>query len=123
MKRFIFFRSDRLGDFLTLTGILNSIKTKYKNSNITLVCSPLNYTLVKHYKNIDCVHIYDRKFSLIKKISIFFRIINNQYFCSFSLDGKSFSNLCTFFIKSKYKLGLVYKFKFLNIWFSKPNFL
>ena len=53
MKKFIFFRNDRLGDFIILTNILKSIKEKYKDSHITVVCSPLNYGLVKKYKIVN----------------------------------------------------------------------
>ena len=123
MKKFIFFRNDRLGDFLILTNILKSIKEKYTNSHITVVCSPLNYNLVKKYKIIDQVYVYNKKDSFFKTISLLRKIINYKYYASFAVDGKSFSNLCNFLIKAKYKLGLVYNYKIFNLWFSKPNFL
>ena len=123
MKKFIFFRNDRLGDFIILTNIIKSIKKKYKDSHITILCSPLNYHLVKKYKIIDRVYIYSKQISFLKKISLLNKIINNNYYASFAVDGKSFSNLCNFLIKAKYKLGLVYRYKLLNFWLSKPNFL
>ena len=123
MKRFIFFRNDRLGDFIILTNIVRSIKKKYKNSHITILCSPLNYRLIKKYKIIDQVYIYSKQISIFKKISLLNKIISNNYYASFAVDGKSFSNLCNFLIKAKYKLGLVYNYKLFNFWFSKPNFL
>ena len=123
MKRFIFFRNDRLGDFIILTNIVRSIKEKYKDSHITILCSPLNYNLIKKYKIIDQVYIYSKQISIFKKISLLNKIISNNYYASFAVDGKSFSNLCNFLIKAKYKLGLVYNYKLFNFWFSKPNFL
>ena len=123
MKKFIFFRSDRLGDFLTLTGILKSIKKKYKDSHITFVCSPLNYNLVKYYEEIDRIYIYNKKSSFLKKISLFRKIIKKSFYCSFAVDGKSFSNLCNFFISAKHKFGLVYRSKLYNFWVLKPNIL
>ena len=57
MKKFIFFRNDRLGDFLILTNIIKSIKEKYKDSHITVVCSPLNYDLVKRYRIVNQLYI------------------------------------------------------------------
>ncbi len=122
MKRFIFFRNDRLGDFLILTSILKSIKEKYKDSHITVVCSPLNYALVKKYKIINQVYIHSKKNSIFKKISLLLKINKSKYYASFAVDGKSFSNLCNFLIKAKYKLGLVYKYRIFKMWFSKPNF-
>jgi len=122
MKKFIFFRNDRLGDFLILTNIIKSIKEKYRDSHITVVCSPLNYSLVKKYKIINQVYSYNKKDSFFKKISLLRKINNSDYYASFAVDGKSFSNLCNFLIKSKYKLGLVYNYKIFNLWLSKPNF-
>ena len=123
MKKFIFFRNDRLGDFLILTSIIKSIKKSFKDSHITVLCSSLNYNLVKKYKIIDKVFVYNKKVSFLKKISLFRKISNNSYYASFAVDGKSFSNICNFYIKAKYKLGLVYKYKLFNFWFSKPNFI
>ena len=122
MKKFIFFRNDRLGDFLILTNILKSIKEKYKDSHITVVCSPLNYSLVKKYKIINQVYLYNKKDSFFKIISLLRKINKGNYYASFAVDGKSFSNLCNFLIRSKYKLGLVYNYKIFNLWLSKPNF-
>ena len=42
MKKFIIFRTDRLGDFLIITNIIKTIKNKYKDSHITVVGSPYN---------------------------------------------------------------------------------
>ena len=61
MKKFIFFRNDRLGDFLILTNIIKSIKEKYKDSHITVVCSPLNYDLVKRYRIVNQLYIHSKK--------------------------------------------------------------
>jgi len=123
MKRFIFFRNDRLGDFIILTNIIKSIKKKYKDSHITVLCSNLNHDLIKKYQIIDKVYIYNKQISFLKKISLLNKIINNNYYASFAVDGKSFSNLCNFLIKAKYKLGLVYNYRIFNFCFSKPNFL
>jgi ADP-heptose:LPS heptosyltransferase len=123
MKRFIIFRNDRLGDFLILTNIIKKIKDKYKDAHITIVASSFNYKFIKNYKIIDKVYLYNRTDSFFYKISLIRDLFKNKYYASFSVDGKSFSNFCNFIIKSKFKLGLVYKFKFLNIWLTKPNFL
>ena len=111
MKKFIFFRNDRLGDFIILTNILKSIKKKYKDSHITVICSSLNYGLVKKYKIVNQVYIHSKKNSFFKTISLLKKIISTNYYASFAVDGKSFSNLCNFLIKAKYKLGLVYNYK------------
>ena len=122
MKKFIFFRNDRLGDFLILTNIIKKIKEKYKDSHITVIASPYNYKFIKEYNVINKVYLYNKNNSLLSKIFLINNILKSKYFASFAVDGKSFSNFCNFLIKSKYKLGLVYRFKFLNIWLTKPNF-
>ncbi len=123
MKRFILFRSDRLGDFLIITNIIKAIRDKYPKSKITVISSKYNNHFIKKYKIIDNVILYDKTFNLFKKIRIFKKIIQNEYYASFAIDGKSFSFLCNFFLKSKFKFGLFYKFKFLGIPILKPNIL
>ncbi len=122
MRNFIFFRTDRLGDFLIITNIIKSLKNKYPNSKITVVASKFNYHFIKKYKIIDRVIMFNKDYNFFKKINIFKKINDRLYDASFSVDGKSFSNLCTFFLKSKLKLGLIYKSKILGIIFYKPNY-
>ena len=57
MKRFIIFRTDRLGDFLIISSIIKAIKNKYKDSHITLVGSPYNRKIINSYSIIDKVLI------------------------------------------------------------------
>ena len=123
MKKFIFFRNDRLGDFIIITNIIRAIKIKYPSSKITVVSSKYNYKFIKKYEIIDDVILYSKDFSFLKRIEIFNKIIKENYYASFAVDGKSFSNLCNIFLKSKNKFGLFYKFKFLGIPFFKPNIL
>ena len=127
MKRFIIFRTDRLGDFLIISSIIKAIKNKYKDSHITLVGSPYNRKIINSYSIIDKVLIYDKNSSLKKKISIFNNIIRMNYYCSLSLDGKSFSNFTNLFLNAKKKYGISYIFNFFDFivdfkW-SKPNFI
>ena len=123
MKKFIIFRTDRLGDFLIVSNIIKAIKDKYKNSHITVVGSPYNYKIIKSYKIIDKVIIYNKNSPLSKKISIFREIVKSFYYCSLSLDGKSFSNYVNFFLNSEKKYGVSYIFRFLFFKWSKPNFI
>ena len=90
MKKFIIFRTDRLGDFLIITNIIKAIKDKFKDSHITLVGSPYNKRLINSYKTINKVFIYDKQSSFFKKLSIINNILKYNYYCSLSLDGKSF---------------------------------
>ena len=76
MKNFIFFRNDRLGDFLIITNLIKALKEKYPLSNITIVSSKYNHHFISKYKIIDKVILYDKNFSILKKIKIFKKIIN-----------------------------------------------
>ena len=123
MKNIIFFRTDRLGDFLIITNIIKALKDKYPKSKITVVASQMNYHFIKKFKIIDRVILFNKNYSFLKKIDIF-KIINDRHYdVSFSIDGKSFSNLCTFFLNSKIKLGLIYKSNIFGIPLYKPNLL
>ena len=92
MKKFIFFRNDRLGDFIILTNIIRSIKKKYKNSHITILCSPLNYNLIKKYEIIDKIYIYssfdEKKYELIENDSNFiFNYETEDYISILSINS------------------------------------
>ena len=122
MKKFLFFRTDRLGDFLIITNIIKKIKETYKNSHITVVGSPLNKTLLKNYKIIDEIIIFNKNENFFKKIKIINLLLKSNYYAIFALDGKSISSLITLVANSKYKLGISYKFNiFFDIFRSKPN--
>ena len=75
MKNIIFFRTDRLGDFLIITNIIKALKDKYPKSKITVVASQMNYHFIKKFKIIDRVILFNKNYSFLKKIDIF-KIIN-----------------------------------------------
>ena len=122
MKKFLIFRTDKLGDFLIITNIIKKIKENYKNSHITVVGSPLNKILLKNYKIIDEIIIFNKNENFFKKIKIINSLLKSNYYAIFTLDGKSISSLITLVANSKYKLGISYKFNiFYNFFWSKPN--
>ena len=127
MKKIIVFRTDRLGDFIICSRPIYDLKKKYPNSKITIVCSNLNKKILSEFNYIDKLIVFNKKFSFIKKIKIFFKIISDNYFASFVLDGKNFSYLCNMFINSKSKFGISYvsclKIFNFNLKFYKPFYL
>ena len=120
MKRFIFFRTDRLGDYLIHSRPIFEIKKKYKDSFITVVCSKVNKKILDNTDYIDELVEFNKHDSLLSKFYTFIYILKSKYYASFVLDGKKFSYLCNCFIRSKKKYGLVnqtfkkllFKFKF-----------
>ena len=108
MKKILAFRTDRLGDYIISSKILKELKIKY--GHLTVICSKTNYKLIKSQSYIDKVIVYDKKFTLLKKIKIFFEIFFNIYFLILILDGKNFSLLSSIFLIGK-KLCISYKKK------------
>ena len=121
MKKILAFRTDRLGDYLITSKILKDLKLKY--DHLTVVCSKTNYTLIKSQSFIDRIIVYDKNFSLLRKIQIFFDLFFNRYFLILTLDGKNFSLLCSILLIGK-KLCISYskKKKFLgnDFYFNRP---
>ena len=72
-NRYIFFRTDRIGDFLLSAILIKSIKRSDKNSFITVVASKKNYFYIKNFSFIDEVILYPDSFLL--KIFFYLRFI------------------------------------------------
>ena len=53
MNKYLFFRTDRIGDFLLSAVLLRSIKRNDKSSHITIVASEKNYDYIKNISFID----------------------------------------------------------------------
>jgi len=70
MNNYLFFRTDRIGDFLVSAILLKSIKRNDAKSWISIIASKKNYFYIKKMKFIDEVYLYPD--SLIKKIFFFF---------------------------------------------------
>ena len=51
MKKILIFKTDRLGDLLNISPIINNLKLNYPTSSITLICSKYNKSLAKYYHN------------------------------------------------------------------------
>jgi len=126
MKKILIFKTDRLGDLLNISPIINNLKLNYPTSSITLICSEYNKSIANYYHN-------DVKLIVFKRPIIFFLLRNikfiffNNYDFIFQLDGKNHSYLtsilirakkkvCIRFIKSKKILGML-------MFIKRPNFL
>ena len=125
MKNILIFRTDRLGDYIIHSRPIYELKKKISDCKIIIVCSILNSKILKNSDYIDEVIVYDKNFSFIKKINIFFKLFKLKYYGIFALDNKKFTLFCNIFLISKYKFGFAYKYqkKFLNYLFIyfKPN--
>ena len=108
-NKIIIFRIDNIGDFLITTTLIDSVKKKFPDKAITIVCSERNFKIAKLYNSISNIIVYEKKYNFLKKIKIYYSILKNKYHASFAIDGKKFSILNTILMKSKFKFLIKYK--------------
>lgn len=123
MNNYLFFRTDRIGDFLMSAVLIKSIKKNDKNSHIAVVASTKNFFYIKTLDFIDEVFLYPENF--LKKFVFFFKLRKKGYTLISALDGKKRSIYFSIFLKSKRKVLMTTKFlykKILKIFFSKIYF-
>ena len=122
MKKFLIFRTDRVGDFILSCILIKSIKRNKPNSEITVICSDQNYEYAKNYSLVDNAQLYPKKF--IKKIFFFHSMIKSDFDCVLSLDGKKRSIFSCVISKANFKILTVTKKIYKKIFFTlKDNIL
>ena len=122
MKKFLIFRTDRVGDFILSCILIKSIKRNKPNSEITVICSDQNYKYAKNYSLVDNAQLYPKKF--IKKIFFFHSMIKSDFDCILSLDGKKRSIFSCVISKANFKILTVTKKIYKKIFFTlKDNIL
>ena len=122
MKKFLIFRTDRVGDFILSCILIKSIKRNKPNSEITVICSDQNYEYAKNYSLVDNAQLYPKKF--IKKIFFFHSMIKSDFDCILSLDGKKRSIFSCVISKANFKILTVTKKIYKKIFFTlKDNIL
>ena len=86
MKRFLIFRTDRIGDFIASKIILESIKNQNKNNIIDIVCSRYNKNYISHYKSINNLFVLEKR-NFIKYLKNIKLLKNLNYDYLILLDG------------------------------------
>jgi len=121
MKKYLFFRTDRIGDFLVSILLINSIKKHDIKSHFTIVCSNKNYKYIKDFKFIDRVILYPEK-NILKKIKFFIKLLCKNYYCSIVFDSKNRSIFSAILTRSKKKILITNKKKhkiFFKLMFNR----
>ena len=74
MKKILIFKTDRLGDLLNISPIINNLKLNFPSSTITLVCSEYNKSIAEYYQNDLDLIIFKKPlfFFFIKEYKIYF---------------------------------------------------
>ena len=111
MAKYLIFRTDRIGDFITSQVISNSIYESSNKNQIDIVTSKYNYNYIKHFKYIRNLYIFDKTSNkLLDFINLFLKIKKNNYDYLIVLDGKRRSFFSGIFIKSRIKVCLLKDF-------------
>ena len=108
MNKYLFFRTDRIGDFLLSAVLLRSIKRNDKSSHITIVASEKNYDYIKNISFIDKTILYPK--STLKKFFFFLNIFKDDFYCCASLDGKKKSIYACLLVKARCKIIFTTKY-------------
>ena len=125
MNKILVFRTDKIGDFLISAPIFSSLKRKFKNCKIDIVCSNLNYDYVKSFNIFNKVFLYPDNF--LNKLSFYLTL--NTYDHILVLDGKKRSIYTSIFKRSRNKtlftpsrsIKNLFKYFFDNIYFIDYN--
>ncbi len=101
MKKYLIFRTDRVGDFLFSLKLIKIIKINDPLSEITVIASEKNQKYIKTFDDID--KIITLKNNLFSKIRLIFHLRKNEYETIIVHDGKKRSKFVSFFLKFKKK--------------------
>ncbi len=105
MAKFLIFRTDRIGDFITSQLVTNSISEVSKKNQVDVVASRYNSKYIKNFKYINRIFIFDKtQNKILDFINLFLQIKNKNYDYLIVLDGKRRSFLSGIFINSKIKI-------------------
>lgn len=118
--KYLIFRSDRIGDFLITSPLIQCIKRNDTNHSIEVVCSSKNANFVNNLNIVNKVYVL-KKNNFISKIKLFFELRKNSYDVIITADKKNRSIFLSLFLKSKIKIFNVSKlftYKFLKFFYK-----
>jgi ADP-heptose:LPS heptosyltransferase len=115
MNKYIFFRTDRIGDFLMSSILFKSIKNSDNTSEIIVIASKKNFDYIKNAEFVDEVILFPENF--IKKFLFYLKFFLKKFYLVGILDGKKRSIYFSLIVRSKYKFLFTYK-KFYSLVFK-----
>ena len=126
MKKILIFKTDRVGDLINITPVINNLNLNNPDCKIDLICSSYNFQIAKHIIGINNIFIYEN--SILKFLRVNLKnILSTKYDLIFQLDGKTHSYFLATIHKSikKFSLKFIKKKKIFGRYFqiSRPNFL
>ena len=102
MKKYLIFRTDRVGDFLFSLKLIKIIKLNDPYSEITIIASKKNYKYIQTFSIVDKVIILRN--NLLSKIMLILNLRENKYDTIIVHDGKKRSKFVSFFLKYNKKV-------------------
>lgn len=85
-NKYIFFRTDRIGDFLMSAILMKAIKRSDINSHIIVVASKKNFYYIKNFPYVNETILFPDNY--FKKIYFYSKFFFNKFFLICILDGK-----------------------------------
>tara|TARA_B110000037_G_scaffold220489_1_gene288554 strand:+ start:3768 stop:4766 length:999 start_codon:yes stop_codon:yes gene_type:complete len=116
INKYIFFRTDRIGDFLMSAILIKSIKRSDQLSQITVVASKKNYAYIKNFDFVDEVILFPE--SYLFKFFFYLKFFLKKFHLIAVLDGKKRSIYFSLITRSKNKFLFTYKYLYKNIFNS-----
>jgi ADP-heptose:LPS heptosyltransferase len=107
MKKILIFKTDRLGDLLNISPIINNIKINFPECEIDLICSKYNKSIANYFSMYVNIFVFNKPF-IFFLLSNFNKFFLNKYDLIIQLDGKNHSYLSAIFIRSKKKICIQY---------------
>ena len=99
INKVLIYRTDRYGDFLISAPFMKSLKFKYPNIKMHVICSYYNAEFIKTFSFVDEVFIYRDGF--INRFLMIFEFFFKKYSLIFILDGKRRSLFHSIFLRGK----------------------
>jgi ADP-heptose:LPS heptosyltransferase len=99
MKKYLIFRTDRVGDFLLSLSLIKIIKINDPEVEITVIASERNFKYVKTFDEIKNVIVLKNNF--LSKIKLIIDLRRIKYDAIIIHDGKNRSRFISFFLKFK----------------------
>ena len=97
MKKILIISSNRLGDCILSSGLIDYCKSQFKNSKITFICGKIPYDLFRYHSQLNTVLSFKKKKFSIHWFLLWFKVFFNVWELVIDLRG----SLIGFFLISK----------------------
>lgn len=118
--KILIFRTDRVGDFIFTSILINSIKKKFKNAEIHIVASLKNYNFIINSTLVNKVHLLEKK-SIVQNYKFLRSLNKNKFDYVIVADGKDRSILISLLIRCNVRIINIRKKPFFIFNILKKN--